>query len=353
VTHRVIHYATGFAGVHAVRGIIEHPDLELVGLVVHSDDKAGRDAGELCGLDPIGVAATQDLDAALALDADAFSYMAATHGRLKVALGELRRILASGKNVVTTSFGALINPADTRPDVLAGLEEACKEGDATCLSTGIEPGFFSDYLPVILSGCSRRIDSIRIYELALYESGHQSDQVAFEIFGFGQPIDTVPPIVDPRGLRNNWGGVIGMIAGQLGVELDDITTAHEMFPAPEAFDYQGRRIEAGTIAAMRFEIVGVAGGRPTIAVEHVTRTQPGQAPAWARPLRHDAYRVLIEGSPRLECEFQFEEGGDHLAGGFNITAMRAINAIPAVCAAGPGVVSTFDLPPTTGRGRVR
>jgi 2,4-diaminopentanoate dehydrogenase len=350
--HRVIHYATGFAGVHAVRGIVEHPDLELVGLVVHSDAKAGRDAGELCGIGPVGVTATQDLDAALALDADAFSYMAATQGRLKLALGELRRILASGKNVVTTSFGALINPAETRPDVLAGLEEACKEGEATCFSTGIEPGFFSDHLPVILSGCSRRIDSIRIYELALYQSGHQSDQVAFDIFGFGQPVDTVPPIVDPRGL-GHWAGVIRMIADQLGVEVDEITTAHELFPAPEGFDYQGRRIEAGTIAAMRFEIVGVVGGRPAIAVEHVTRTREDQAPGWPRPLRDDAYRIVIEGSPRLECEFQFEDDGDHLAGGFNITAMRAVNAIPAVCAAEPGVVTTFDLPPITGRGRMR
>jgi hypothetical protein len=348
---KVIHYGTGFSGIHALRGIITHPDLELVGLVVHSDDKVGRDAGEICGLAQTGVVATQSIDEAIALDADAFCYMATTHGRLKVAIGELCAILESGKNVTTTSFGALIHPPSTRPDVLERLKAAAAAGNATIFGTGIDPGFFSDFVPVALTGCSQRIDSIRIFELALYASGHQSDEVAFDIFGFGQPIDFVPPIVDPNGLRGNWGGVVSSLADQLGLALDSIETSYEIWPAAEAFAYQGRRIEVGTIAAMRFEIAGVVDGVTRVAVEHVTRTQDDQAPEWGRALQGDAYRVVIEGSPRLECEFQFTEGGDHLAGGFNITAMRAVNAIAAVVAHAPGVVSTFDLPLVSGRGR--
>ena len=349
---RVVHYGTGFAGIHALRGILTHPELELVGLVVHSDEKAGKDAGEICGLSPTGVIATQRLEDVLALEADAFCYMATTHGRLKVAIGELCAILESGKNVSTTSFGSLIHPPSTRPDVLERLQAAAIAGNATLFGTGIDPGFFSDYIPVALSGASQRIDAIRIFELALYASGHQSDEVAFDIFGFGQPIDTVPPIVDPNGLKGNWGGVISSIADQLGLTLDSIETDFELWPAESGFDYQGRRIEAGTIAAMRFEILGMVDGVARVAVEHVTRTLPEQAPNWNRALQGDAYRVVIEGSPRLECEFQFTEGGDHLAGGFNITAQRAVNAIPSVAAHEPGVVSTFDLPLITGRGRV-
>jgi 2,4-diaminopentanoate dehydrogenase len=350
VTYRVVHFGTGYAGMHALRGIINHPELELVGLVVHSDDKAGKDAGELAGVDRTRVIATQDLDAAIALDADAFCYMATTHGRLRVASGELCQILESGKNVATTSFGLLIHPGSARPDVLARVEESAQRGGATLLSTGIEPGFFSDYLPVILSGCSQRIDSIRVYEFAVYESGHQSDQVAFEICGFGQPIDTEPPIVDPAGM-SQWAGVVASIAEQLGVELDGIETSHELWPSEDTFQYQGRTIERGTIAGFRFEIAGVAGGQTKVAVEHVTRTREDQATDWPRGLAGDAYRVVIDGSPHLDCEFNFREGDDHLAGGFNITAMRAVNAIPALCEADPGVVSTFDLPPVTGRGR--
>jgi len=351
MTYRVVHYGTGYSGIHALRGIISHPELELVGLVVHGDDKAGRDAGELAGVGPVGVIATQDLDAAIALNADAFCYMATTHSRLKVAIGELCRILESGKNVVTTSFGALIHPGSARADVVAKVEESAQRGGSTVLATGIEPGFFSDYLPVLMTGCSQRVDSIRVYELAVYEGGHQSDEVAFDIFGFGNPIDTQPPIVDPAGLRT-WASMVTSIAEQLGVTLDGIETSYEFHPADETFEYQGRQIEAGTIAGVRFEIAGKVNGQTKVAVEHVTRTLEHQAPQWARGLAGDAYRVVIDGSPHIDCEFNFREGDDHLAGGFNITAMRAVNAIPAVCEAKPGVTSTFDLPPVTGRGRM-
>jgi 4-hydroxy-tetrahydrodipicolinate reductase len=348
--YRVVHYGTGFVGRHALRGILSHPELELAGLVVHSDDKVGKDAGELVGLDPVGVVATQDIDDAIALGADAFSYMATTQGRLRDATGELGRILESGTNVVTSSFGALIHPGTARQDVLERLEASAQKGGTTLLSTGIDPGFFSDFVPVILSGCSQRIDSIRIYELAIYESGGQSDEVAFDIFGFGKPLDPPPPIIDPAGLRN-WSGVVTAIAEQLGVALDGIETSYELLPADEGFDYQGRRIESGTIAGVRFEIAGQVDGATKVAVEHVTRTKEDQAPDWPRGLAGDAYRVVVDGSPRLDCEFNFREGDDHLAGGFNITAMRVVNAIPLVCGHQPGVISTFDLPPVTGRGR--
>ena len=223
---------------HALRGIIDHPELELVGLVVHSDDKAGRDAGELAGVGPVGVVATQDLDAALATAADAFCYMATTHGRFKAAIAEVCAILAAGVNVVTTSFGLLIHPASARPDVLARLDDAARGGGASFLSTGIEPGFFSDYLPLILSGCAHRIDSLPVYELAVYESGHQSDEVAFDICGFGKPVDIAPPIVDPAGMLP-WAGVVRSMAEQLGVVLDGIETSFELLAADDGLRLPG------------------------------------------------------------------------------------------------------------------
>lgn len=350
---RVVVVGTGFVGTQALRGVIDHPDLDLAGVVVHGADKAGRDAGDLAGVGPVGVAATTDLDAALRAAPDAVAYFATTHGRLKATIEEFCRVLAGGANVVTTSVGALIHPGTARPDVLTRLEDACRVGNSTLFATGIDPGFFSDYLPVVLSGCARRIDAIRIYEMAVYESGAQSDSVAFDQMGFGQPLDALPPIVHTEGLRANWGGVLTMIAEQLGVAFDEIVTSHEMLPAPESFPYQGRTIERGTIAGLRFEIAGIVKGRDVISVAHVTRTRPDLAPDWPRPLRGDAYRVVIEGDPRLECEFEFSaEQGSHLDGGFAITAMRAVNAIPAVVASEPGVKSVFDLPPITARGRL-
>ena len=349
---RVVHVGTGFVGRQALCGVIDDPELDLVGLVVSSPEKVGRDAGDLAGLPPLGIPAVGNLDEALALAPDVVSYFATTHGRLKATIEDFCRILAAGSNIVTTSVGALIHPASARPDVLARLEAACREGGTTCFSTGIDPGFFSDYLPVVLSGCSRRIDSIQIYEMAVYTPGSQSDSVAFDQVGFGSPVDSVPPMVHPDGLRASWGGVLTMIGEQLGIGFDEIATSHELLPAPESFPYQGRTIEKGTTAGMRFRVAGVIGGRDVVALHHVTRARDDLAPDWPRPLRNDAYRIVVDGDPRLDCEFEFSSpGGDHLAGGFAVTAMRAINAIPSVVTAAPGVCSVFDLPLVTGRGR--
>ena len=350
MTYRVVHFGTGFAGTHALRGIIEHPELELVGLVVHSDEKVGKDAGALAGLHPTGVVATQDLDSVQELGADAFCYMATTHGRFKVAIGEVERILASGTNVVTTSFGLLVNPATARPDVLATLDDAARRGGVSFLSTGIEPGFFSDYLPVVLSGCASRVDSIRIYELATYWSGEQSDEVAFTICGFGQPLDTVPPIVNPAGMLP-WEGCVRAIAAQLDVSLDGVETSYDAAPCARDLRVPGschrgghdRRLPLRDLRRGRRHDQGRGGARDPYAT--------GPSARLARGLAGDAYRIVIEGSPSLSCEFNFSEGDDHLAGGFNITAMRAVNAIPLLCEHAPGVVSTFDLPPVTARGQ--
>jgi hypothetical protein len=346
----VVHVGTGFVGVQALRGIVDNPDFELLALVVNNPEKVGRDAGEFAGSAPTGIRATDDLDAALALKPDVVSYFATTHGRLKVTIEDFCSILSGGANIVTTSIGALINPALARPDVLERLESACAQGSSTCFSTGIDPGFFSDYLPVVLSGACRRIDVVRIYELAVYESGAQSDSVAFDQIGFGGPIDSIPPIVQPDGLRVTWGTVLSMVGEQLGVTFDEITVSHEMLPAPESFEYQGRTIEQGTVAGMRFHVAGVVDGFEKVALSHVTRARKDLAPDWPQPLRGDSYRILIEGDPRLECEFEFSsEDGTHLDGGFGITAMRAINAIPSVVASDPGVKSVFDLPLIIGR----
>jgi 2,4-diaminopentanoate dehydrogenase len=347
---RVAVVGTGFVGVHGLRSVIEHPDQELVALVVHNPDKVGRDAGELIGLPATGILATADLNAALATKPDVVAYFNTTHGRLKATIEEFCTILSSGANIVTTSVGALIHPTSARPDVLARLNAACAEGGTTCFSTGIDPGVFSDFMPVVLSGCGRRIDGIRIYEMAVYESGAQSDMVAFEQVGFGGPLDAVPPLVDPAGLRSSWGGVLTMICEQLGLKVDEITISHEMLPAPETFPFQGRVIEKGTVAGMRFEVAAMVGGRNLVSLWHITRARRDFAPDWPQPLRGDSYRVVIEGDPRLECEFEYtSETGDNLTGGWAITAMRAMNAIPLVLASEPGVKSVFDLPIITGR----
>src|SRR6266568_6707117 len=189
--YRVVQWSTGNVGVLSLHGIIVHPDLELVGLCVHSPAKAGKDAGELCGLPAVGVKATNDSDAILALDADCVCYTATADLRPWEAVKDISSILASGKNVVSSSLVQLLHPKTSDPAMVEQLEAAAAAGGTTLLTSGIDPGFANDVLPILLTGVCERIDSIRVKEILNYATYSQPD-VLFDTMGFGKPLDHTP-----------------------------------------------------------------------------------------------------------------------------------------------------------------
>jgi 4-hydroxy-tetrahydrodipicolinate reductase len=353
VTYKVIQWSTGNVGLCSLRGIIRHPGLELVGLWVHSDNKAGRDAGELAGLEPTGVLATNDIDALLALDADCVAYTATADLRPQEAAEDIARILESGKNVVSSSIVTLVYPPAADQHIVERLQRACEAGNTSCFTSGFDPGFGNDLLPITLTGFCERIDSIRVMEILNYDTYDQAE-VLFETMGFGQPLDATPLLLLPGVLEMAWGPVVEMIAAACGVELDELREVHERIAAPETFDIVSGTVQEGTTAGLRFEIQGIVDGRPAIVVEHVTRLRDDIAPDWPQPSGQGCYRILVSGSPSFKMELELEgEDGDENTGGLVATAMRILNAIPAVCAADPGLVSPLDLPLITGKGLLR
>src|SRR2546430_8219333 len=157
MAYRVMQWSTGNVGTLALRCIVGHPELELVGLWVHGSAKAGKDAGELCGLGPVGVRATTDAEALLALDADCVCYTATADLRPFEAVEDVCRILASGKNVVSSSLVPLVHPRSFFPEVRDQLEDACRKGGTSFFTSGIDPRFAEDLLPLTPPGlCERR-----------------------------------------------------------------------------------------------------------------------------------------------------------------------------------------------------
>jgi len=348
MAYRVIQWSSGNVGGYALRAIIGHPELELAGLWVHSAAKAGRDAGDLCGGGPVGVTATNDAEAVLSLDADCVCYTATGDRRPFEAVDDIARILASGKNVVSSSVVGLVHPKSLHGDITNQLEDACRQGQSSFLTSGIDPGFANDALPLLLSGLCERWEEIRILEVINYAS-YDQPEVLFETMGFGKPLDHTPILLMPGALGFGWGGTVRLLAEGLGVELDEIREVHERRPATKAIEIGSHVVEPGTMGALRFELQGIVGGRAAIVVEHVTRLDDDLAPEW--PTGNGSYRVLIKGSPGMKCEFEFwDEHGDHAVGGVLLTATRLVNAIPAVCEAKPGLLSALDLPLITGRG---
>jgi len=351
--HRVVQWSTGHVGMHALRAILDNPALELVGLWVHSDAKRGQDAGVLAGRGPVGVVATGDVDALLDLQPDVVCYTATADLRPQEAVDDICRILRSGANVVSSSLVQLIHPASADRSLVDPLEAACREGGSTCLFNGIDPGFCNDLLPAFLSGLSQRVTSVRVQEILNYATYDQAE-VLFDTMGFGQALDAQPLLLLPGVLSHAWGGAVHAMAAALGVELSDIREVHERVPFDRPVEVAGRTVEPGTTAGLRFEVQGIARGRPVVVVEHVTRLHDDVAPQWPEQVGQGAYRVVVEGEPTITCTVQFVgSDGDHNTGGLIVTATKLLNAIPAVVAAPPGLLSALDLPLVTGTGLVQ
>ncbi|MFN8643527.1 MAG: diacylglycerol kinase [Candidatus Binatia bacterium] len=351
MAYKVIQWGTGNVGLFALRCIIEHPETELVGVWVHSADKAGRDAGALCGSGPVGVRATTDVDAILALDADCVCYTATADLRPFEAAQDICRILAAGKNVVSSSIVPLVHPRSFIPTLRDQLAEACRAGGTSFFTSGIDPGFANDLLPLTLTGLCGTWEEVRVLEIINYATYNQP-QVLFDTMGFGKPLADTPLLLTPGTLEFAWGGTVRLLAEGLGVELETVRSVYEKRPAERPIRIGAHTVEPGTMAALRFEVQGIVGGRPAIVVEHVTRLDDALAPDW--PTGNGSYRVVITGFPKMRCELEFEdEHGDHAVGGVVLTATRLVNAIPAVCDAAPGLLSALDLPLVTGKGLYR
>ncbi|MGZ4452263.1 MAG: NAD(P)H-dependent amine dehydrogenase family protein [Nocardioides sp.] len=353
---RVAVWSTGTVGRHAIAGVDAHPDLDLVAVWTSTPEKDGIDAGHLAGLSrDLGILATTDRDAVLASKPDCIVHAAMTDDRVFEAIEDLTSFLRAGIDVVSSGPVVLVHPRGTLPDAMIdAIEEAGRTGGASLHVNGIDPGFANDVLPLVLSSLSQRIDTVRVSEIADYSTYYQP-VVMREIFGFGQPMDARPMLWEPGVLGMAWGPVVRLLASGLGVSLDEpLVERVERRPAPRDVSTASVEIAAGTMASVRFRVVGTVDGVPRIVLEHVTRTAPDLEPDWPTPLAGDScYRIEITGEPRMSMELSHHgEHGDHNVSGMVVTAQRLINAVPAVVAAAPGLVSPLDLPLITGRGLV-
>jgi hypothetical protein len=351
--HRVIVWGTGNVGVPALRIVVANPALELAGVIVANPAKVGKDAGELCGLPPTGVRATDDVAAALAAGADAVAYCASGDFRPTDAIDDVERCLRAGLNVVSTSLYPLYDPASAPDELRERIGAACAAGNASLFVSGIDPGFINDVVPLLLAGLCERVDEIRAFELFNYSSYAQPDAVR-NLVGMGQPMDATPPMLTPGVPTMVWGGPIRLMARGLGLELDEIRERVVKRALPRTVTTQLGRFDEGTMGAFRLEIEGVVGGRPLLVVDHVTRIVNDVAPEWPKPKGDGAHGVRITGRPNLTVTFEPEDDAGSAAGGGNTTAAaRIVNAIPFVCAARPGVLDALQVPLATGRGLVR
>lgn len=349
MSYRVIQWGTGRVGAFAVAGIVGHPHLELVGTWVHSEDKDRRDVGELCGLDRLGVEATRDTETLLAMSADCVSYAVARDAWGTDVVDDLVRILRTGKNVVNVTWPSLVNPRAVPGDVFQRLQEACVEGESSLYTAGIDPGYGSMGLALSALGATSEVRGVRMYEVLNYAHWDNPEWLC-GVMGFGRR--EVGSLFSGGRLRAVWEPMLHLLADAMGTRLDSVDERYDAVYADEPFDVPASHIAAGTISGIRFEIRGFIGGEPRIVVEHVTKLRDEEFPEV--DFEGGGYRVEVDGEPcvRLDMKLSLRDvAEDSLIGGASgrpaifATAMAAVNAIPQVCSAPPGVMTCLDLRP--------
>jgi hypothetical protein len=354
---RVVVWSTGTVGRHAIAGVDAHPDLELVGVWTSTDAKDGKDAGELAGLGrELGIKATTDRDALVALAPDAIVHTAMTDDRVFEAIDDLVSFVEAGINVTSSGPVLLQWPEQILPpQMVQRIEDACARGGASLHVNGIDPGFANDVLPLVMTSLSRRIDEVRVMEICDYSTYYQP-VVMNDLFGFGRPMDEVGMIFQPGILSMAWGSVVRQIAAGLDITLDEpLTEEVDRRPAERDTESVSGEVKQGTMGAVKFAVVGKVDGTPRVVLEHITRTDPEQVPEWETPPPggDGCYRIRITGEPMMQVDFTHHgEHGDHNVSGMITTAQRIITTLPAVVAAEPGLVRAVDLPLVTGRGLV-
>jgi hypothetical protein len=341
---RVAHWGVGSTGRLGLQGVLGHRQLELVGLYVQRPENVGRDAGDLCDRPKTGVLATGSVEEVLSLKPDCLAYFGAGAADAMAGVENVARFLEAGVNVVTTSFSALVHPAHAPEPLRRRLEEACRKGGTSFFASGIEPGYMSDLLPMALLSATDRIDEVRAIEMGNY-GRYAVEYAQREVFGFGKPMDATPILFQGDRLVASWGAVVRGMADAIGAELDEVRQWHEFGATSRDVETAFGLVEAGTIGAVRFAVEGMYGGKPIVGVEHVNFLTEEMPEHWPRTQlgKHTVYRIEVKGRPntRAEIALDFEDGEEHA---LMATAMRAINGIPPVVAAAPGLLGPHEVP---------
>jgi hypothetical protein len=350
VSYRVIQWATGGVGRAAIQGIADHPELELVGCWVHSPEKVGRDAGEIAGVGRLGVAATNDAEQLLQMDADCVLYSPLLPEREQVV-----RMLESGRNVVTP-LGWFF--PFTSLDVVE-IEAACRKGGVTLHGTGIHPGGITERFPLMVSALCRGVTLVRAEEFSDIRS-YGAENVVRDVMLFGRTREEAAASPMLNLLSGGFQQSIDMVAASLGLELDpEKRTTHEMAVATAPIDSPIGPIPVGRVAAQRFAWEGLVDGEPAIAVRvNWLMGQENLDPPWSFGEGGERFEVEVTGDPSVRVTFhglhpESTEAGLRRNPGITATAMHCVSSIPYVCRAEPGIRSYLDLPLVSGRAAPR
>ena len=355
-SYRVIQWATGNTGQRALREVIRHPALELVGVKVYDSAKEGVEAGELCGESPTGVVASSDREAVLEIEADCCIYMPRATGRGQTRAGltedelveDVVALLGGGTNVVSTCSDLFARGVRLGSANLARVHAACESGGASVWASGSDPGFVTETLPMALLSIQRKVDLIEIEEFG--DLSHRpSAHMVMEQMRFGKPLTEFDPERRKNHLFGEYQPPLSVLAELAGFEIDEWVGEGGVAAAKEDMMIVAGEIKAGTAAAQRVVVTGRNKGIDRIRFTQYGFVAMNVDPDWG--LQPTGWRIRIHGDAPVDLSMPFPVPLDDLASfvpAYNANGL--VNAVPYVCGAQPGMLTTEDLPHILPRG---
>ena len=334
MTLRVVQWNTGIVGTSAVRAMLRHPGLEVVGCFAYSAEKRGEDVGTLCGVEPVGVKASGDEAELLALRPDCVLY-----NPLFPEVDVMVRILEAGINLVSTSYFITGRSRYFAEEGIGRLEAAARSGGVSLYGSGVNPGF-ANVMGLLVTGVCREVRRVSVLESV--DCTHYASPETWRACGLGRPVDDPEIHGMARSLTAVFEDAVDLMARALRVELDEIHYEAEFAAATERVDLGYMTIEKGCATGIRHGWSGRVDGRAVIELPILWTLGDKMEPRWPT---EEGYVIEVDGMPSVRSRVQmiYPENSDGPDFG-TITAMPAVHAIEAVCAAPPGIVFAHDLP---------
>lgn len=343
--YSVVQWATGNVGSRALRHVIAHPDMDLIGVWVSNQAKVGMDAGDLAGVAQTGIKATNSIDDVLALKPDCVLYMPHVFNA-----DEVCRILENGSNVVSTRM-ELQNPSAFDPGLAEKLEKACQKGGTSVHASGSSPGFITEAMPIVMASIQRRLDWLRIDEFADCSS-RNSPEMIFEMMGFGAPPGDVSE-GQTHHAKYSFAPSLQLTATALGLPIDEWKVTGAQGIARSDVHIAAGIVPKGTVAATRTTLEGWREGRKLMTfcstwfVSTDVEMSDGEEWEFRTP---SGWHVVMMGDCPLDIAISYPCKPEDYAGMTpGLTANRPVNAVPYVCEAAPGITTTMDLPQVIAR----
>ncbi len=327
---RVALWGLGAMGSGMARLVLEKSGLELVGGIDMRPDYVGKDLGDVLGVGrKLGVVVTND--PAKVLDPEKVDLVViATTSWTKEQMPDLKKILSAGIDCISIAE-EMASPEAQSPELAAEIDALAKQHGVTILGTGVNPGFVLDLLVVLLSGVCHHVDRIeasRVNDLSPYGPTVMKTQgvgTTPEQFAAGVADGSIVGHVGfPESIR--------MISDALGLGVDRIEQTREPIVSKVYRETSHVKIAPGMVAGCAHIAVGYAGEKAVVKLVHPQQVHPhleGQG---------TGDYINIFGKPEIHIAT-----GPEIAGGI-ATMGVAVNMIPHVVAATPGLKNMMDLP---------